>query len=67
MDRSDKIITNHCFALQQCVANLLRFLRFVGGGVKVCPVTAGVSRCQDWLTIGSKDIPCFEGEVGEAE
>jgi hypothetical protein len=39
----------------------------VGGGVKVCPVTAGFSRCQDWLVVGSKDIPCFEGEVGEAE
>lgn len=56
-----------CSALQQRVSYLLRFLRFVGGGVKVCRVSADVSRCRGWLTVGSMDVPCFEGEVGEAE
>ena len=66
MESSGKIITVYYVALQQSISLLLRFLRFVGGGVKVCPVSAGVPRCQDWLTIGSMEVPCIEGEVGEA-
>lgn len=49
------------------VASLLRFLRLIGGGVKVCTVMADVLRGQDLLSAGSMDVSRFEGEAGEAQ